>query len=102
MWKDLEQWERDGLSDMMGVSRHANADDVWRAQMSVLNRSGSALALVLAQEIVGDEARINLPGTVGAHNWAYRLPATFDEMQNDGRIVHRMRVLAELAKEGGR
>ncbi len=102
MWKGLAQWERDGLSDLIGVARNANEDEVWRAQMRALARSGSALALVLAQEIVGDEARINLPGTVGPHNWAYRLPATFDALANDPRVASRMKILAELAKEGGR
>jgi 4-alpha-glucanotransferase len=70
--------------------------------MRALCRAGSSLALVLAQEIVGDEARINLPGTVGPHNWAYRLPATFDALENDPRIANRMKILAELAREGNR
>jgi 4-alpha-glucanotransferase len=102
MWKELAQWERDGLSDLIGVARNANEDDVWRAQMRALCRAGSSLALVLAQEIVGDDARINLPGTVGPHNWAYRLPATFDALANDPRVANRMRILSELAREGNR
>jgi 4-alpha-glucanotransferase len=102
MWKELQQWERDGLSDLIGVARNANEDDVWRAQMRSLCKAGSSLALVLAQEIVGDEARINLPGTVGPHNWAYRLPSTFDALTNDSRVANRMKILAELAQEGGR
>jgi len=102
MWKALAQWERDGLSDLIGVARNANHDDVWRAQMRILNRAGSSLALVLGQEIIGDEARINLPGTVGPENWSYRLPATFDQLSSDPAIQWRMQALAEYAKEGGR
>ncbi|MGH7327416.1 MAG: 4-alpha-glucanotransferase, partial [Polyangiaceae bacterium] len=102
MWKSLEQWERDGLADLCKVSRTANEDDLWRAQMHLLVCARSSLALVLGQEIIGDDARINTPGTVGPQNWTYRFEKTFEEMDRDPRIAHRMTTLRKLAEESGR
>ncbi|MEO8799058.1 MAG: 4-alpha-glucanotransferase [Polyangiaceae bacterium] len=102
MWNELQQWERDGLADLIGVPHDANAHDLWRAQMRTLMNAGSSLALVLGQEILGDDRRINTPGTVGPQNWTYRFPQTFDEMGGDPRICDRMTILRDFAAEGGR
>ncbi len=102
MWKSLEQWERDGLADLCKVSRTANEGDLWRAQMHLLVNARSSLALVLGQEIIDDDVRINTPGTVGPQNWTYRFGKTFEDMDRDSRIAERMATLRKLAEEGGR
>ena len=102
MWKSLEQWEKDGLADLCKVSRTASEDELWRAQMTLLLNARSSLALVLGQEIIGNDARINTPGTVGPHNWTWRFGKTFEEMDRDPEIAERMSTLRKLAEESGR
>lgn len=101
-WNSMEAWEREGLADLCGIPRDAGPDDVWRGQMRLLMLSGSSLALVLAQEIVGDDARINTPGTVGPQNWTYRFAKTIAEIGSDPRTMERMATLKRLAEEGNR
>jgi 4-alpha-glucanotransferase len=53
-----------------------------------LARSPSALMLVQAEDLLGVETMVNLPGTLDEHpNWRRRLPATVDEMLADPRFA---------------
>ena len=51
--------------------------------MRLLYHSASELTLVLPQEMLGESARINTPGTVGDGNWTYRLPRPVEELEAD-------------------
>jgi 4-alpha-glucanotransferase len=51
-------------------------------------------ALTTVQDLLGlgSEARMNLPGTLGTHNWTWRMPAG----ALDQRITERLRNLTEV------
>jgi len=52
-----------------------------------LARSPSALMLVQAEDLLGVETMVNLPGTMDEHpNWRRRLPLSVDEMLADPRF----------------
>jgi 4-alpha-glucanotransferase len=59
----------------------------------------SALALSLYQDIMGRRERINIPGTMDAANWSYRIDRSVDDLLADGSNTDR---LARLAAESGR
>ena len=46
--------------------------------------------------------RINVPGTVGAGNWSYRLPATIDDILADKKLAAKARALAKERNAGGK
>jgi 4-alpha-glucanotransferase len=45
---------------------------------------------------------MNTPGTVGAHNWTFRLPWTLDELFSSPEALAMARELAHLARQHGR
>jgi 4-alpha-glucanotransferase len=51
-------------------------------------------ALTTVQDLLGlgSEARMNLPGTLGTHNWTWRIPAN----ALDHQIAGRLRDLTEI------
>jgi 4-alpha-glucanotransferase len=70
--------------------------------LRTLFESGSELTLVLPQEILGESARINTPGTVDPRNWTYRLPCPIEELMVDPDVATRMGALRDAARESGR
>jgi 4-alpha-glucanotransferase len=46
--------------------------------------------------------RINVPGTVGAGNWSYRLPATIADILADKKLAAKARALAKERNTGGK
>lgn len=45
-----------------------------------------------------DEERVNIPGTIGSHNWSYRLPCTIDELLNASSLNAQIRSLVDERK----
>ena len=60
--------------------------DLHAALLRLLCGAGSDLVLLLLQDILGTRDRINVPGTVGASNWTYRLPKPIETMADDRTI----------------
>ena len=50
----------------------------------------AVISIIPLQDLLGygQEARINLPGTVGPHNWSYKL-TSFDDYQNQIQIIQK-------------
>jgi 4-alpha-glucanotransferase len=59
----------------------------------------SILALVPFQDAMGTRDRINVPGTVSATNWSYRMAKSVDDLLSDTTETER---LAHLAAAAGR
>jgi 4-alpha-glucanotransferase len=63
----------DGLGDELTPAvRDALLDGLYAA--------GSELVVILFQDSYGGRERVNVPATLGAGNWAYRLPWTLEEL----------------------
>jgi 4-alpha-glucanotransferase len=105
-WEGLTPAERKAASELPGMELFATTEEftpaVHRALFDVLNGSGSALVLFLAQDLFGEQTRINLPATVGPHNWTYRLRATIDELEADPEVCATMAWIAESVRASGR
>jgi 4-alpha-glucanotransferase len=69
-------------------------DDVRDALLELIYASGSALALVPFQDLLGARERVNLPGTVSDTNWTYRIPMDLVTLASDRAAAGRLRGLA--------
>jgi 4-alpha-glucanotransferase len=67
-----------------------------------LYASGSNLALVLVQELLGLPDRINTPATVGAHNCSWRLPAAIEDLEADATVGARFDAVRALVERSSR
>jgi 4-alpha-glucanotransferase len=101
-WDDFADGERAELGSLAHVGPHAGEDERTHALLRMLFRSASDLTLVLAQELLGERARINLPGTVGEENWTYRLPKTIEELEEDANVRARLDAVKKLVEDAGR
>ncbi|MFO0609280.1 MAG: 4-alpha-glucanotransferase [Polyangiales bacterium] len=64
--------------------------------------AGSSLALLMIQDVLGVDVRINTPGTVGPHNWTWRLPKTVEALADDEGAKAALASLAAEIKGAGR
>lgn len=101
-WKEFTQDEKAAFAKAAGFA--VDAPDAARtaALMRYLYSATSELVLVQAAEIFGEEDRINTPGTVGAHNWTYRLARPLEALEADPDVRHTMSTFAEIARASGR
>ena len=64
------------------------------AMLELVMASGSELALFPLSDLLGTRERINVPGTVEASNWTWRMPRTIAELAADEPTSARLRSLA--------
>jgi 4-alpha-glucanotransferase len=104
----LAWWDELPESDCAEFSRRAEVeasmDDDARslALLRHLYGATSELALVLAQELLGTRDRINMPATVGAKNWTWRLPRPIEDLETDARLIARFDAIRGLVDASGR
>ena len=72
------------------------------ALLELAYSSASDALLTPITDALGWKDRMNTPGTVGAHNWTFRLPWTLDELFSAADPVATARELAHLAERYGR
>jgi 4-alpha-glucanotransferase len=64
-----------------------------------LGAAACALAILPAEDALGEEEQPNLPGTVDEHpNWLRRLPGDAAALLDDPRVAHRLEALAHARR----
>ena len=98
--KQLSQPELRGLEGMDAVRFTARTRDAFLRLAYV---SSSDALLIPITDALGWSDRMNTPGTVGPHNWTWRLPWKLGgELENDAQIRSMVKNLMSLARETGR
>lgn len=69
-------------------------DRVRDAMLEMIYGAGSDLVLLPFQDAFGARERVNVPGTVTAENWTYRMPMTLAALAGDRASTARLRGLA--------
>jgi 4-alpha-glucanotransferase len=64
--------------------------------------AGSDLLLLPIQDIFGWPDRINVPATVGEHNWTWKVPLTVEALESDARAREAADRLHALLAHSGR
>ena len=101
-WGELPESDREQLAQRAGITPHEPEPGRTLALLRDLYSAGSGLALTLAQEVLGLPGRINTPGTVGADNWSFRLPAPIEDLQVDPAVVARFDAIRASVEAAGR
>jgi 4-alpha-glucanotransferase len=70
--------------------------------IELVYRSRSDLACLPVQDVFGWTGRVNVPGTVGPHNWTWCLPWPVDLAAGEADAVERAGFLRRLAEATGR
>jgi 4-alpha-glucanotransferase len=109
-WKTAEPWEREAFADLFDPEdvRRSGAlepgtftDDWHRMLLDRVFGSGSGLVILPFQDLFGHGDQINVPATVGPHNWTYRIPCTIDELSQPPYEA-KGKMVRELIEKHGR
>jgi 4-alpha-glucanotransferase len=104
-YESLPAAERAALLALPGLEALATRapetfdDGVRDALLELVSGSLSDLLLLPFQDAVGARERVNVPGTVNADNWSYRMPGLVSALLADQAAAER---LAALARRTGR
>ncbi|MBX3223062.1 MAG: 4-alpha-glucanotransferase [Labilithrix sp.] len=101
-WYELADWERERIAKLDGIPLDLPEGERELALMRLLFSSRSELTLLLAQEVLGDKSRINLPGTVTAQNWTWRLDRPIEDLLDDPTVTARLDAIRQLALAANR
>ena len=82
-------WARQGHAERQAMALGDNADEAVRAMVDLTLQSDACWAIIPLQDVLGlgDESRMNTPGTVGG-NWTWRQPDRYldQEVARDLRV----------------
>ena len=97
-WQQMPSWQRANFWEMVSAQK-TNGYIEWSKEVhsEILKRtlgSSSCLVIFPLQDILGEEGRINTPGTVNDDNWTYRAP--FEPSQITKEYQEKFDTLKEL------
>jgi 4-alpha-glucanotransferase len=107
-WEGLEDWEREHqlkqpqLAPLRGPNQGKFTARTKSALLELAYVAASDALLTPVTDALGWQDRMNTPGTVGPHNWTFRLPWTLDELFSAPEALATARELAHLAERYGR
>jgi len=107
-WEGLDVKDRElqltqpQLARLKGPDQNRYTPDTKAALLELASASSSDALLTPVTDALGWEERMNTPGTVGSHNWTFRLPWGLDELFSAPEPVAMARELAHLAERYGR
>ncbi len=107
-WRGLaaNPTEQAAAAKLLGLKPDSNCDEftpeIHRQLCICLLEAGSELVLFLIQDLLGSDARINTPGTLGPHNWTYRLPASIETLTADTEVAATLAMVQSAAHGAGR
>jgi 4-alpha-glucanotransferase len=82
------------LAELRGRAGPRFDDGVRDALLGLAYAAGSDLVLLPFQDALGARERVNVPGTVTAENWTYRMPMALSALHADAPTRQRLRDLA--------
>jgi 4-alpha-glucanotransferase len=78
------------------------SDSLRDAILETMYRSSSDELFLPVQDLFGWFNRINVPATVGEHNWTWKLPWPVDTLASQDAAIERQQTLRELSEAGQR
>ena len=107
-WTGLDDKERAAalelpvLRDLSPKPGKRFTPELHAALLRLICGARSDLVLLLIQDLLGTRSRINVPGTVKASNWTYRLPKPIEQMGADRAVKAALVRLHEAVRATGR
>ena len=70
--------------------------------LAAAENAGSRVCVLLGQDVTGETERINLPGSVGDANWAYRIATPMEDLEGREDVRDAAARLRTLTQAAGR
>jgi len=106
-WDEISLEERASFLTMLdeGIEVAPEAPFSDRLHHAILDRllgAGSGLVLFPIQDVLGLADQINIPATVGPHNWRFRLPLSLHRLEQTPPFQGKLALLTSLIDRHGR
>ena len=107
-WDSVDPHERRAFAALLepqhadSIAQSPFGPAIRDAILALAYHAGSDLLLLPIQDVFGWRERINVPATVAAHNWTWRVPTTTDALVAGGEPRQRALALHALAAASGR
>ena len=108
-WEGSSDWEREAIAnlwpELKAFPRPVPATwsfEVHEALLRAAMNAQSAHAIFPWQDLFGETARTNTPGTMGPENWSYRMTPEVQTLGTDAALQRAANWLTRLAHEGRR
>ena len=108
-WTNAAVEERQAISQLLASTVDFQvdpgapwSDSLGDAILAAMYRSGSDELFLPIQDLFGWFHRINVPATIGTHNWTWKLPWEVDRLDEVDAAAERKQTLAAMAKEAAR
>lgn len=100
------RWELRRIMNFGGIHHEEPprelSDRVHEAFTRAVMQSNSWLAVFQVQDVFGQTARFNVPGSTSTANWSARVEQTVKQLDADPALLAKTKMLSRLAKEAGR
>lgn len=108
-WQTTQPWEREAMArawPQLGEVSAAPGPEwtpaVHQALLRAALESASELCILPWQDVFGELERVNLPASVGDHNWSYRMVPTTESLLSREDTVRAADWLRGLTERAGR
>lgn len=107
-WQGGQQWEREAVCRTFPELHRffppgaGWSDELHQALLAAAENASSGLCVIPWGDLFGETARINLPGTMGPHNWSYRMRTSVEALVSEPETVAAAELLRRLTEAGGR
>jgi 4-alpha-glucanotransferase len=91
-----------GLDGAVKVKCDALSESAVEAIIGALYSAPSRIAIAPIQDLFGWDSRVNIPGTVNAENWKWRLPFALEDAQKSPKLRLQIEALRAIAVRNGR
>lgn len=107
-WETMAAWEREAVGrtwpELSGFTPPPVnfSPEIHEALLRAALNANSRWCILPWQDVFGEAERVNTPGTVGDHNWAWRMGPEVEEMLGIPEVKRTAEWLARLCREGRR
>jgi 4-alpha-glucanotransferase len=108
-WEGTPDWERETacktwpeLNVFLPTPPKTWSFEVHEALLRAALNAQSQTCILPWQDVFGEAERTNTPGTMGPHNWAYRMRPEVQQLAKDEALQRTANWLTRLAHEGRR
>jgi 4-alpha-glucanotransferase len=107
-WETAQPWERETVCRVwpelfrFNPAPSAFSPEVHEALVQACLNAQSAWSIIPWGDVFGESERVNTPGTVGPHNWAYRMRPSVEALTTREDTVRAADWLARLTREAHR
>ncbi len=107
-WETVQPWEREAVCRTWPELWRFNepvaafTPEVHEALVQAALNSASAWCCLPWQDVFGEAERVNTPGTVGPHNWTWRIGTEVEELLTREPTRRASEWLSRLTREGRR